>query len=99
MVERPPGPIRVSVAYVGPTEQFLGALEVGPGTTLGAAIEQSGVLARCPEIDLAVYKVGIYGRIRGLDQVLAEGDRAEVYPPLFADPRQARKRRAAPVRG
>lgn len=86
--------IRVSVAYVGATEQFVRSLEVTQGTTLRMAITQSGVLAKCPEIDLQVYKVGVFGRVTDLDQILADGERAEIYRPLIADPRQARKRRA-----
>jgi len=86
--------MRVAVAYVGATEQFLRLLEVKPGTTLRAAIEQSGVLARCPEIDLGVCKVGVFGRVTDLDQILVDGERAEIYRPLIADPKQARKRRA-----
>jgi uncharacterized protein len=85
---------RVAVAYVGVTEQFLRSLEVAPGTRLRAAIEQSGVLAKCPEIDLALYKVGVYGKLQDLDRVLEDGERVEIYRPLIADPRQARKRRA-----
>ncbi|WP_295580666.1 RnfH family protein [uncultured Lamprocystis sp.] len=86
--------VRVSVAYVGAAEQFLRPLEVRPGSTLRAAIEQSGVLDKCPEIDLEIYKVGVFGRVTDLDQILADGDRAEIYRPLIADPKQARKRRA-----
>ncbi len=86
--------VRVSVAYVGAVEQFFRSLEVKPGTTLRAAINQSGVLDKCPEIDLGVYKVGVFGRVTDLDQILTEGERAEIYRPLIADPKQARKRRA-----
>jgi putative ubiquitin-RnfH superfamily antitoxin RatB of RatAB toxin-antitoxin module len=87
--------LKVSVAYVGPTDQVLRPLEARPGTTVHEAIEQSGVLARCPEIDLAVNQVGIFGKVARLDQVLADGDRVEIYRPLIADPKEARKRRAA----
>jgi uncharacterized protein len=30
----------------------------------------------------------------GLDQALDEGDRVEIYRPLIADPKEARRRRA-----
>ena len=86
--------IRVAVAYVGATEQFLRSLEVAPGTRLRAAIEQSGVLAKCPEIDLAVHRVGVFGKLQDLDRVLEDGERVEIYRPLTADPKEARKRRA-----
>ncbi len=92
--DRRANPIKISVAYAGAVEQFLRPLELKPGTTVRTAIEQSGILAKCPEIDLKVYKVGIWGKLTGLDQPLADGDRAEVYRPLIADPKEARKRRA-----
>jgi putative ubiquitin-RnfH superfamily antitoxin RatB of RatAB toxin-antitoxin module len=87
--------MRVAVAYVGPAAQVLEPLEVPAGTTVGGAIERSGLLAQCPEIDLEVFKVGIFGKLAKIDQVLAEGDRVEIYRPLIADPKEARKRRAA----
>jgi putative ubiquitin-RnfH superfamily antitoxin RatB of RatAB toxin-antitoxin module len=87
--------LQVSVAYVGPTLQFLRSLEVRSGTTVREAIEQSGVLSQCAEIDLAINQVGIFGKAAKLDQALADGDRVEIYRPLIADPKEARKRRAA----
>ncbi len=90
-----PDYLKVSVAYVGPITQFLTAIEVRPGTTVREAIAQTGVLAKCPEIDLAVNQVGIFGKLTKLDQALADGDRIEIYRPLIADPKEARKRRAS----
>ncbi len=90
-----PDYLNVSVAYVGPDTQVLSALQVRPGTTVGEAIGQSGVVSKCPEIDLAVNQVGIFGKLTKLDQVLADGDRIEIYRPLIADPKEARKRRAS----
>jgi putative ubiquitin-RnfH superfamily antitoxin RatB of RatAB toxin-antitoxin module len=87
--------LKVAVAYVGPSDQFLRAFEVRPGTMAREAIEQSGVLSKCPEIDLTVNQVGIFGKVTKPDQVLADGDRIEIYRPLIADPKEARKRRAS----
>lgn len=88
------GVLKVSVAYVGPKTQVLRPMEVTAGTTAEAAIQASGVLELCPEIDLRHYKVGIYGKLIPLDQPLGDGDRVEIYRPLIADPKEARKRRA-----
>jgi hypothetical protein len=52
------------------------------------------VLGECPEIDLGHFKVGIYGKLTKLSQALEDGDRVEIYRPLIADPKEARKRRA-----
>lgn len=86
--------LKIAVAYVGHEAQVLRPMEVVPGTTARAAIEASGILEQCPEIDLRRYKVGIYGKVVGLDQALDEGDRVEIYRPLIADPKEARRRRA-----
>ena len=88
-------PISVEVAYAKPDEQLVLRLDVAPGTTLRQAIEQSGILDRQPEIDLANLKVGIFGKLKKPDQVLCAGDRVEIYRPLIADPKQVRRERAA----
>jgi len=87
--------IKVEVAYAKSREQALLEIEAETGITVRDAIERSGILQRFPEIDLAVNKVGVYGKAAKLDRVLASGDRVEIYRPLIADPKTARKRRAA----
>jgi putative ubiquitin-RnfH superfamily antitoxin RatB of RatAB toxin-antitoxin module len=84
----------VEVAYAREQAQALIPVKGQPGMTLTEAIERSGILTRFPEIDLGVNKVGIFGKVAKPDQVLASGDRVEIYPPLIADPKQARKQRA-----
>ena len=85
--------LSVAVVYALPEVQILVTLEVPVGTTLRGAIERSRVAVRCPEIDLAVNAVGIFGRRRGLDELVAAGDRVEIYRPLAVDPKEARRRR------
>ena len=85
----------VEIAYATPEEQVILRLDTAPGVTLRQAIEKSGILTRFPEIDLAVNKVGVFGKAAKLDAVLTAGDRVEIYRPLIADPKEARKRRAA----
>jgi putative ubiquitin-RnfH superfamily antitoxin RatB of RatAB toxin-antitoxin module len=70
-------------------------MQVEPGTTIGQAIEQSGVLTEFPDINLATQPVGIYAKKKTLDTVLRERDRIEIYRPLVADPKDSRRRRAA----
>lgn len=94
MTEAATAVLKVAVAYVGPETQVLRPIEVLPGTTVEAAIKASGVLEQCPEIDLGLYKVGIFGRLVALEQALEDGDRVEIYRPLIADPKETRKRRA-----
>ena len=87
--------IEVQVCYALPDSSFLRSLNVPAGTTIEQAVAQSGLLQAIPGIDLAVNMVGIYGKRKPLDSVLHEHDRVEVYRPLQADPKEARRRRAS----
>jgi uncharacterized protein len=87
--------IAVEVAYAEPESQIIISLNVEEGSTAEQAIQQSGILGRFPAIDLAVNKVGIFGKLGKLDKVLREKDRVEIYRKLIADPKEVRKQRAA----
>jgi putative ubiquitin-RnfH superfamily antitoxin RatB of RatAB toxin-antitoxin module len=87
--------ITVEVAYATPQEQFLLSLPARAGITVEQAIKESGVLERFPEIDLKTSKVGVFGKLAKIDAVLNDHDRVEIYRPLIADPKEARKKRAA----
>jgi hypothetical protein len=91
----PENQITVEVAYARPGEQALEQLQVPADATIETVIRQSGFLERFPEIDLASNKVGIFGKTSALSAALRDGDRIEIYRPLIADPKEARKRRAA----
>lgn len=84
--------MRVEVVYARAGEPLVVTVEVEQGTTLRGAIEQSRLLERCPEIDLARCGVGVFGRQRGLDEPVGEGDRVEIYRPLPVDPKERRRR-------
>jgi putative ubiquitin-RnfH superfamily antitoxin RatB of RatAB toxin-antitoxin module len=84
----------VEVAYARPDKQWVIPVEVAAGARVEEAIRRSGILDRCPEIDLGRNKVGIFGKLSTLDHPLRRGDRIEIYRPLIADPKEARKRRA-----
>jgi putative ubiquitin-RnfH superfamily antitoxin RatB of RatAB toxin-antitoxin module len=83
----------IQVSYARDTVQFLRALQVPAGTTIEQAIAISGVLQEVPEVDLSAMQVGIYAKKKTLDTVLREHDRVEIYRPLIADPKNARRRR------
>lgn len=87
--------VQVVVCYATPAQEFLRALEVAPGTTIGQAIEASGVLAAFPDINLVTQPVGIFAKKKTLDTVLRERDRIEIYRALVADPKESRRKRAA----
>ena len=87
--------IEVQVCYALPDSSFLRSLSVPAGTTIEQAVAQSGLLQAIPGIDLAINMVGIHGKRKPLDAVLHPHDRVEVYRPLQADPKEARRRRAS----
>jgi len=87
--------IEVQVCYALPDSTFLRSLRVPAGATIEQALAQSGLLQAIPGIDLAINMVGIYGKRKPLDAILHEHDRVEVYRPLQADPKEARRRRAS----
>jgi putative ubiquitin-RnfH superfamily antitoxin RatB of RatAB toxin-antitoxin module len=91
--------LRVYVAYATPQREFIRPLRVGPGTTIGHAIEASGVLDSFPEINLVTQPVGIYSKKKTLETELRDGDRVEIYRPLIADPKESRRKRAAKKQG
>lgn len=85
--------LRVEVAWALRERQTVVALEVPPGTTAGAAVEQSGIRARHPEIPSHA-ALGIHGRVVAPSSELADGDRVEIYRTLPADPKETRRRLA-----
>ncbi|MGR5064238.1 RnfH family protein [Photobacterium sp. DNB22_13_2] len=86
--------IHVEVVYALPDVQKVIRVTVTPDMQVQQIIEQSGVLALYPEIDLKKNKVGIYSRNVKLDATVHDGDRIEIYRPLLADPKEIRRKRA-----
>lgn len=88
--------IRVEVAYALPERQRLVTVVLEPGATVARAIRESGLATEFPEIDPGGKNpVGVFGQHRRLDDRVRDGDRVEIYRPLKADPREARRRLAA----
>lgn len=87
--------ITIEVVYGLLHEQSLLRFEVEEGVAIKEAIMQSGILEKYPEIDIETVKVGIFGKMKKMAEVLREKDRIEIYRPLIADPKEVRKKRAA----
>ena len=90
--------ILVEVAYATAESQQIIALNVMLGTTVTQAIALSGMVNVFPEIDLSVNKLGIFGKHVNAETVLKQFDRVEIYRPLIADAKEARKARVAASR-
>lgn len=86
--------IEIEVAYAQPQVQSVLTLKVPVGTTVMEAITRSGISAQSAEGDWSTSVVGICGKRVSLETVLREHDRIEIYRPLIADPKQARRKRA-----
>jgi uncharacterized protein len=94
--------IKVEVAYALPSKQKIIVLNVAPGTTAYEAAQRSGITHHFPELDIESAVMGIFGQTLGTkglasakEYELQPGDRVEIYRPLQADPKEARKKRAA----
>ena len=86
--------ISLEVVYGTPEKQALLEVVVEQGTTVKETIMASGIVKRFPDINLEVLKVGIWNRTCKLTDLPKKGDRIEIYRPLIADPKEARRRRA-----
>jgi uncharacterized protein len=85
--------IEVEVAYAEPSRQFLRRVSLRAGATVADAIAASGV-EREFGIDASSLAAGIWSKPVARDAKVADGDRVEIYRPLLADPKEARRRRA-----
>jgi uncharacterized protein len=90
--------LSVEVCYALANEQTVIAVELPEGATLQQALDASGILQRYPQIDLGTQKVGVFGKLKPLDTVLADHDRVEIYRPLLVDPKVSRQRRVEKTR-
>ncbi|HLF30566.1 MAG TPA: RnfH family protein [Xanthomonadales bacterium] len=87
----------VEVAYATPHRQLIVNLQVPAGTTVEQAIEASALRVQFPAIG-ARPSVGIFSRKVTLDTPLEAGDRVEIYRPLAADPKEARRQKVTKER-
>jgi putative ubiquitin-RnfH superfamily antitoxin RatB of RatAB toxin-antitoxin module len=91
--------ITVEVVYAGADVQIMEPVRLAQGATVAHAIAASRVLVLHPEIDLSRQAVGIFGARVRLTDVVADGDRVEIYRPLRVDPKEMRRARARAHRG
>jgi putative ubiquitin-RnfH superfamily antitoxin RatB of RatAB toxin-antitoxin module len=84
--------LRVSVAAALPGRQEVIEVDLPEGSRVADAIEASGILERFPELREAA--TGIWSKPCARDAILREGDRVELYRPLIADAKEARRSRA-----
>jgi putative ubiquitin-RnfH superfamily antitoxin RatB of RatAB toxin-antitoxin module len=87
--------ITVELAYCTAERQILLEYRVPDGTTIGEAIDLSGIAETIAEIDIATLETGIWGKPFNRSHRVVASDRIELYRPLQIDPRDARRELAA----
>lgn len=90
--------IQVELACALPHRAIVKSLHLAPGSCVADALRLAALDPDFSGVDLVNSPVGIFGKLTGTDQVLNEGDRIEVYRPLAADPKAARRARAKSAR-
>jgi putative ubiquitin-RnfH superfamily antitoxin RatB of RatAB toxin-antitoxin module len=85
--------MQVGVVYAEPEQQIWLTLEVPEGSTAEAVIEYSGILRRCPQVNLSSQKIGVFGKIIKPQAKLNEGDRVEIYRAITVDPKMVPQRK------
>jgi uncharacterized protein len=84
--------ITVSVAWGARARQIVVAVRVPEGSTVRDVLRHVAELRPGETFDGR--PVGIYGRLCTLETGVRAGDRVELYGPLLADPKAARRARA-----
>ena len=86
--------LRVELVYALPTEQVHLVLNVEGSMTVEQVIARSGITHQFPGIGTLPADVGIFGKRVALSTMVHDGDRIEIYRPLIASPKDARRVRA-----
>jgi len=86
--------IRVQVVHALPERHWQFDVELPEGASVADALRESGIAQRLPDVEIAADRIGVFGRLVGLDAPLHDGDRVEIYRPLLCDPKEVRRRRA-----
>jgi len=87
-------PLQIEIAYAEPQRALVKAFRVEPGARVADALQLAALDADFAGIDVLNRPCGIFGRVTRTDRILEDGDRIEIYRPLAADPKAARRARA-----
>ena len=90
--------ISVEVVYAEPQRAIVKVLRLDPGARVADALRLAALDPDFAAVDLASSALGVFGRLTRPDHVLQQGDRIEIYRPLTADPKVARRARAKQAR-
>jgi putative ubiquitin-RnfH superfamily antitoxin RatB of RatAB toxin-antitoxin module len=79
-----PMQLTVEVVFANDEKQIIREVQLPRNATIEDGIILSGILDKCPEVDLDQNKVGIFGQIKPITERLNDGDRIEIYRPVTA---------------
>jgi putative ubiquitin-RnfH superfamily antitoxin RatB of RatAB toxin-antitoxin module len=85
--------IEVEVVHAGPLRVVARTYRLLYPATVADALRVAAGDAAFADIDLGAPAVGVFGRLVSRDDPLTDGDRVEIYRPLAADPKTARRAR------
>jgi uncharacterized protein len=86
--------ILIEVIYAGPQRALAKQYRLDACATVADALRRAAADPDFQGVDVAGAAVGVFGKIASADQSLKDGDRVEIYRPLAADPKVARRERA-----
>ena len=86
--------INVSVVLAWPDKEVSAVMILKENSTVGLAINIAKEDPVFLDVDFEDYAIGIYGELCGLEHVLSDGDRIELYRPIKEDPKEQRRKRA-----
>jgi uncharacterized protein len=78
--------MKITIVVAAPDGPRESILELNDGATVADALRVA-----CVSAEMVGEAVGVWGRVRTPAHVLREGDRVEIYAPLKADPKDARR--------
>jgi hypothetical protein len=93
------GQLHIEIVCARPRRAIVKAFTVAAGACVADALRLAALDPDFGEVDLEGSAVGIFGRAAPANEVLSDGDRIEIYRPLAADPKAARRARAKASRG
>lgn len=88
----------VELVYALESGALVKTFRVTPAATAGDVLALAAADPDFAGIPIAELAVGIFGQLIARERVLEPGDRLELYRPLAADPKEARRRRVQRAR-
>ncbi len=91
-------PLEIEIAYAEPQRAIVKELRLPAGARVADALRLAALDPDFLGVDLQHSAFGIFGRLAQSHDLLRQGDRIEIYRPLAADPKEARRARVKQLR-